>query len=266
MSRYDADIVTNKLPAAIEDHPQPSKPGLVSPPSSNVSTPTSERILSAFKKAAPPLPAAPVRTPVRPAPVQSTPQAKALWGYNEDGVEPADLSFPAGATIEILEETNADWWKGRYQGREGLLPSSYVEKLPPSTSSSGAVPSFPQVTSPASPPSDNEKAGAFSVGQGILGRFAAPPPPNGGHMPPPPPQQNQWGPYSPQPQQWPQGGGGPPAGYQLSPPPPPPEGGVPEKKKNKFGKYGSQAGSAAASGVGFGAGAAIGSGIVNAIF
>jgi hypothetical protein len=28
----------------------------------------------------------------------------------------------------------------------------------------------------------------------------------------------------------------------------------PEKKKNKFGKYGSQAGSAAASGVGFGAG------------
>jgi len=264
MSRYDADVVSNKLPSVSEEELQTSRSGLVSPPSSNASTPSSERIMSVLKKVAP---AAPVRTPV-PAPAPATPQAKSLWGYNEDGTEPADLSFPAGVTIEILEETNADWWKGRYQGREGLLPSSYVEKLPPSTSSTGAVPSFPQAS--ASPPSDPEKAAIYSGGHSNSnGRFAAPGPPNNHGYMPPPPQQNQWGGYSPQPpqQQWSGGGGGPPSGYfSPPPPPPPPEGGAPEKKKNKFGKYGSQAGSAAASGVGFGAGAAIGSGIVNAIF
>jgi len=265
MSRYDADIVANKLPSVAEEHSQSHKSGLVSPPSSNASTPVSERI-APFKKAAATAAAALGRTPARPAPApsSSSPQAKALWGYNEDGSEPADLSFPAGATIEIVEETNADWWKGRYQGREGLLPSSYVEKLPPSSSSS--APSFPEANS-ASPPSDPEKAAMYSGNSGAMHpRFVPPPPPGGGYMPPPS-QQNQWnpGPYSPHAQQWSQGG--PPAGYQHSPPPPPPpEGGVPEKKKSKFGKYGSQAGSAAASGVGFGAGAAIGGGIVNAIF
>lgn len=41
-----------------------------------------------------------------------------------------DLSFSAGETIEIIEETNADWWKGRNsQGMIGLFPSSYAEKI-----------------------------------------------------------------------------------------------------------------------------------------
>jgi hypothetical protein len=39
------------------------------------------------------------------------------------------LSFAAGDTIEIVDETNADWWTGRVNGKQGLFPSTYVEKL-----------------------------------------------------------------------------------------------------------------------------------------
>lgn len=36
-----------------------------------------------------------------------------------------------GDTIDIVEETNADWWTGRNKGKQGLFPSNYVQKLPP---------------------------------------------------------------------------------------------------------------------------------------
>lgn len=40
-----------------------------------------------------------------------------------------DLSFSAGDMIEIVEETNADWWMGRVNGKQALFPSSYVERV-----------------------------------------------------------------------------------------------------------------------------------------
>lgn len=59
---------------------------------------------------------------------------------------------------------------------------------------------------------------------------------------------------------------GPPVQYQQAGPvqgaPPQEE----EKKKGKFGKYGSMMAGSAAGGLGFGAGAAVGSGLINAIF
>ncbi|KIO15047.1 hypothetical protein M404DRAFT_991747 [Pisolithus tinctorius Marx 270] len=71
-----------------------------------------------------------VRTvPPPPEKVQSPVYARALWAYNEDGAEPNDLSFAAGETIEIVTETNEDWWLGRARGREALFPANYVEKL-----------------------------------------------------------------------------------------------------------------------------------------
>ncbi|KAL0954700.1 hypothetical protein HGRIS_003649 [Hohenbuehelia grisea] len=70
-------------------------------------------------------------------------QAKALWDYNAD---PNDLSFRAGDIIDVVEETNPDWWTGRLNGRQALFPSNYAEKLasgrgyaaPPPMPSSGA--------------------------------------------------------------------------------------------------------------------------------
>jgi hypothetical protein len=41
----------------------------------------------------------------------------------------------AGDVIDIVEETNPDWWTGRNGGKQGLFPSNYVQKLPPEPSS-----------------------------------------------------------------------------------------------------------------------------------
>lgn len=85
-------------------------------------------------------------------------QAEAIWAYNENGQvsrmfyermhclfvtkgtyefaciicihlnqDPDDLSFRAGDVIEIVEETNEDWWTGRFNGKQGLFPSNYVK-------------------------------------------------------------------------------------------------------------------------------------------
>ncbi|KAH9481730.1 Unconventional myosin-Ie [Psilocybe cubensis] len=73
-------------------------------------------------------PSAARAVPPPPPPSRALPQAKALWAYSSNDAE--DLSFAPGDIIEIVEETNADWWTGRVNGKQGLFPSTYVEKLP----------------------------------------------------------------------------------------------------------------------------------------
>jgi len=73
--------------------------------------------------------------PKPPQPTLNYPKARALWGYNEDGREPNDLTMSSGDIIDIVEETNTDWWTGRNRGKQGFFPSNYIEKLPPDSSS-----------------------------------------------------------------------------------------------------------------------------------
>ncbi|KAF8199668.1 SH3 domain-containing protein [Pholiota molesta] len=58
----------------------------------------------------------------------TTIELQALWAYSGDDAD--DLSFGPGDVIEIVEETNADWWTGKFRGKQGLFPSTYVQKLP----------------------------------------------------------------------------------------------------------------------------------------
>jgi len=69
----------------------------------------------------------PPAAPARPA--AQVQQARALWAYNEHGQDSDDLSFGADDIIEIVEETNADWWMGKVHGKQALFPSSYVERI-----------------------------------------------------------------------------------------------------------------------------------------
>ncbi|TFK40214.1 SH3 domain-containing protein [Crucibulum laeve] len=85
--------------------------------------------------------AAPSAPPPAPRAVPTAPQgvqARAIWAYNENGADPDDLSFSAGDIIEIVEETNADWWMGRVNGKQALFPANYVEKIAPVTPSPAA--------------------------------------------------------------------------------------------------------------------------------
>ena len=49
------------------------------------------------------------------------------------------MSFSAGDVIEIVEETNADWWVGKFNGKQAMFPSNYVERIEPAAAVSGAA-------------------------------------------------------------------------------------------------------------------------------
>ncbi|KAJ7220025.1 SH3 domain-containing protein [Mycena pura] len=184
--------------------------------------------------------------------LQQLAKAKALWGYNE-GLSANGLSFRAGDIIEIIAETNADWWSGRCNGRQGLFPSNYVEKLaaatsPPNFSSPpmpAMFPSQPPYQAPSGPPP--------------AGHYPAYPPGGGyqsAYQPPPgAPLMSGYSPYAPSPAAV----GQPTHTGAVGPPPVPP-------KTSKFGQLGNTLAQSAAGGVGFGAGSAIGGDLVNSIF
>ncbi|CAI4059120.1 amphiphysin SKDI_04G5990 [Saccharomyces kudriavzevii IFO 1802] len=51
----------------------------------------------------------------------------ALYDYQAQAA--GDLSFPAGAVIEIVQRTPDanEWWTGRYNGQQGVFPGNYVQ-------------------------------------------------------------------------------------------------------------------------------------------
>ena len=55
------------------------------------------------------------------------PMARAL--YDCEAEEPDELTFYAGANIEILNMEHSEWWVGRLNGVTGNVPSCYVELL-----------------------------------------------------------------------------------------------------------------------------------------
>ncbi|EIM90807.1 SH3-domain-containing protein [Stereum hirsutum FP-91666 SS1] len=186
----------------------------------------------------------PVRRGV-PPPGPKVVRAKALWSYNENGQDPNDLSFQAGDIIEIVTETNADWWTGKIGGRQGLFPSNYVEKL---DSSSVSAPPYP-------PPSESRSPSYSSPEYNSYNNNNAPVPYQG----PPPPQQVQgYNPYM----------NGPGAGAVQQPPPQQVQvqQEQPPQKESKYGGLKQTLATSAVGGVGFGAGSAIGSGLINSIF
>ncbi|CCG24243.1 Rvs167 protein [Candida orthopsilosis Co 90-125] len=68
-----------------------------------------------------PPPPAYVNTPPATAPEVCI----ALYDYTAQAQ--GDLSFPAGATIEIINKDDPGWWMGKYNGVTGLFPSNYIK-------------------------------------------------------------------------------------------------------------------------------------------
>ncbi|KIM40588.1 hypothetical protein M413DRAFT_446019 [Hebeloma cylindrosporum] len=204
-----------------------------------ISSEDAQLILSKLPSESSPPPKNPALRPPPPIPSSFMFRARALWSYNEDGRESNDHKFASGDTIEVIDTSNSDWWRGRLHGREGLFPSTYVERLPDP----------PSVPYPEKPPS-------FPTGPTYNTPYY--------------PQQN------PYPQQPPYHGppqGPPPNGpYPPGPQQPPHQVVVvnqedPKKKKGFFqGSLGNTLAHSAVGGAGFGAGSAVAGGIVNSIF
>lgn len=148
--------------------------------------------------------------------------------------DPNDLSFEAGEVIEIITETNADWWTGRSKaGKQGLFPSNYVEKFPqgPQLPSRNMSPiSFPDFPKSSTLLDSKSTMMEKYPSPGPIQQYPSPGPPQ--HYPPPggspgyyppsgPPPSTVYNSYMPPP--------GPPVPQPMPQQPP---------KKSKFGGLG----------------------------
>nr|XP_019949999.1 PREDICTED: GRB2-related adapter protein 2 [Paralichthys olivaceus] len=61
--------------------------------------------------------------PQRPSVVQ----VRALYDFTAE--EGDELGFSAGDIIEVLDRSDASWWKGRLRGNTGLFPANYTTQL-----------------------------------------------------------------------------------------------------------------------------------------
>lgn len=73
----------------------------------------------------------PIR-PIQILPENDVPNAKIFVAlYDYDARTDEDLSFRKGEHLEILNDTQGDWWLARSKRtrQEGYIPSNYVAKL-----------------------------------------------------------------------------------------------------------------------------------------
>ncbi|KAJ3043800.1 Neutrophil cytosol factor 2 [Rhizophlyctis rosea] len=68
--------------------------------------------------------------PALPAPAQHPGRQQVIAIADFDTREPGDLRFAAGDVIDVVEDVDANWYKGRLRGQEGIFPKTYVEVRP----------------------------------------------------------------------------------------------------------------------------------------
>ncbi|KAG7460114.1 hypothetical protein MATL_G00217790 [Megalops atlanticus] len=62
-----------------------------------------------------------------PLPQRMAMQVRALYDFTAE--EADELGFSAGEVIEVLDQSDSSWWKGRLRGRIGLFPANYIMPL-----------------------------------------------------------------------------------------------------------------------------------------
>lgn len=86
-----------------------------------------------FQSPVPTPPPDPIRSTVNPGPETSeiTPTRIFVALYDYDARTDEDLSFRKGEHLEILNDTQGDWWLARSKKtkQEGYIPSNYVARL-----------------------------------------------------------------------------------------------------------------------------------------
>ncbi|XP_075944400.1 unconventional myosin-If [Anarhichas minor] len=63
----------------------------------------------------------------KPQPQLQGPRCRALYQYI--GQDTDEISFNADDVFNLIKEDASGWWTGRIQGKEGLFPGNYVEKI-----------------------------------------------------------------------------------------------------------------------------------------
>lgn len=67
------------------------------------------------------------RQPVSlPAVFSEVEQIEAIAKFDYVGRTPRELSFKKGASLLLYHRASEDWWEGRHNGVDGLIPHQYI--------------------------------------------------------------------------------------------------------------------------------------------
>lgn len=53
-------------------------------------------------------------------------QIEAIAKFDYVGRSPRELSFKKGASLLLYHRASEDWWEGRHNGLDGLIPHQYI--------------------------------------------------------------------------------------------------------------------------------------------
>ncbi|KAJ2948421.1 hypothetical protein O0L34_g7662 [Tuta absoluta] len=110
-----------------------SSPGEKDSKNKNERATHEEDIRAQFQTPVPTPPPDPVRSTANPGPDTSevSPTRIFVALYDYDARTDEDLSFRKGEHLEIINDTQGDWWLARSKKtkQEGYIPSNYVARL-----------------------------------------------------------------------------------------------------------------------------------------
>ena len=86
-------------------------------------------------------PMSPVPTPTHRS---GTKKARVIFQYDPE--QPDELALEVGDIIDILEDGDDGWWKGKLRGNSGMFPSNFVELIKEEPKPS--LPSLPEQLEP----------------------------------------------------------------------------------------------------------------------
>lgn len=49
--------------------------------------------------------------------------------FDFEAKEDGDLNFKRGDIIQVLDKSDANWWKGKCNGQSGMFPHTYVKQV-----------------------------------------------------------------------------------------------------------------------------------------
>ena len=65
-----------------------------------------------------------IRPPSLPS--SESEQLEAVAQFDFTARSPRELSFHCGAVLTLYRQVSADWWRGHFRGRDGLVPDKYI--------------------------------------------------------------------------------------------------------------------------------------------
>lgn len=101
-------------------------------------TTISRRISTGGRGVPPPPPPPAPQKPPSPPPPPTNPTFKAIYDFVTE--DTGELPFKSGDTVEILQKDDNGWWLAKKDGKQGWVPSNYLEEIKVAPKTNPALP------------------------------------------------------------------------------------------------------------------------------